>query len=623
MKNNKVFKIKKLFIIVMVLILIHFIAYLCYKLEKVQITSSPLKKSIKVMDSTIQVIKVKQNWRMLVYIGNVLLASLLVLSTGGSIYYWFRIKRISNELMDKNHLLYLLENDLQHVYMVIDLNKNRIKYAPPNIYKFIAEEDFKKIREDLKAHKYLERYIVDKEAYQSFISAFQKAKSGEHNSLYIKIRNKTSDKDIWVNVYFYALEKSDIIISLQDVTQAYEQQAKLKEALEKTQIAEQAKTQFLANISHEMRTPMNAIMGLTEIGIKNAAKMGCTECEQRFRNTEKVSEHLLELINNLLDIEKVSSGKVTLNESAIYLPDLVEDILHIINQRIEDKNQQLLLNVDVMGHPYVIGDELRLKQVIINLLSNANKFTPNQGKITWEMKEEVQDDSYMKLKIVIKDTGIGIEKEDQKKIFNVFEQVGHRYIGAYEGTGLGLPLTKDIVELMQGKIEVESKLGEGSKFTVNVLLKKATKEQYNKDKVLQSSSIECLPKIESEQEEKRILLVDDVDINRMIVEELLSEYPYMIEMATNGKECVEKFEASPEGYYDMILMDVQMPLMNGYEAAKTIRSSNRQDANKVSIIAMSANVYKEDMEEAQKAGMNDYIGKPISFERLITTLQKY
>lgn len=618
MKNDKLFKFKKLLIIV----LIPFIGYLCYKLEKVQITSSPLKKNIKVMDSTTHVIKVKQNWRMLVYTGNVLLASLLVLSTGGSIYYWLRIKRISNELMDKNHLLYLLENDLQHVYMAIDLNKNRIKYAPPNIYKFIEEDDFKKIKEDLRAYKHLDRYIVDKEAYKNFINAFQKAKSGENNSLYIKIRNKISDKDMWVNVYFYVLEKSDIIISLQDVTQAYEQQAKLKEALEKAQIAEQAKTQFLANISHEMRTPMNAIMGLTEIGIKNAAKIGCMECEQRLRNTEKVSEHLLELINNLLDIEKVSSGKVTLNEGVIYLPDLVEDILHIINQRIEDKNQELILNVEVMSHAYVIGDELRLKQVIINLLSNANKFTPNQGKITWEMKEEVQDDLYIKLKIVIKDTGIGIEKEDQKKIFNVFEQVGHRYIGAYEGTGLGLPLTKDIVELMHGKIEVESKLGEGSKFTVNVFLKKAAKEQYNRDKVPQSSSVESLYKIEPEQE-KRILLVDDVDINRMIVEELLSEYPYMIEMATNGKECVEKFEASPEGYYDMILMDVQMPLMNGYEAAKTIRSSSRQDANKVSIIAMSANVYKEDIEEAQESGMNDYIGKPISFERLITTLQKY
>lgn len=622
MKENKLFKFKKIVIIVLILGLINFIGYLWYKLEKVQISKNQLEKNVTVIDHFINVFEVEQNWNMLAHTGNILLASLLVFITGGSIYYWFRFKRISAELMDKNHLLYLLENDLQHVYIVIDLNKNRIKYAPPNIYKFIAEDDFKKIRKDLNQHKNLVQYMIDKGEYESFVNAFRKAKNGENNYVYIKIRNKINDKDMWLNVYFYALEKSDIIISLQDVTQAYEQQARLKEALEKTQIAEQAKTQFLANISHEMRTPMNAIMGLTEIGIKNAVKVGCLECEQRLRNTEKVSEHLLELINNLLDIEKVSSGKVTLNEGVIYLPDLVEDILHIINQRIEDKNQELILNAKVTTHPYVIGDELRLKQVIINLLSNANKFTPNQGKITWEMQTEVQDNTYIKLTIVIKDTGIGMEKEDQKKIFSAFEQVGHRYIGAYEGTGLGLPLTKDIVELMHGKIEVESKLGEGSKFTVNVFLKKATEDQYNRDKLPESSSIEPLNKIEPEQE-KRILLVDDVDINRMIVEELLSEYPYIIETATNGKECVEKFEASSEGYYDMILMDVQMPLMNGYEAAKTIRDSKRKDAGKVIIIAMSANVYKEDIEQAKKVGMNDYISKPISLERLVATLQKY
>lgn len=556
---------------------------------------------------------------MMIYIGNMILAGILILITGGSIYYWIQIKKISRELTDKNHLLYLLENDLQHVYMVIDLNKNRIKYASPNSNRFICDKDFQRIKKDITQHKNLLKYM-ELEAYQTFIEAFQKAKNMEDNCVYIKMKNQLNDRDMWINVYFYALEKHDIIISLQDVTQVYEQQIQLQEALEKTQAAEQTKTQFLANISHEMRTPMNAIIGLTEIGIKSSANKGCTACEQRLRNTERVSRHLLELINDLLDMEKVSSGKVTLNEEVVYLPNLVQDVLQIISQRIKEKNQELILDTDVTTYPYVIGDELRLKQVIINLLSNANKFTPEHGKITWKMQIESLNDDYIKLHIVIEDTGIGIEHKDQEKIFSAFEQVGRRHIGAYEGTGLGLPITKDIVELMGGKIQVQSELGKGSVFAVNVLLKKA--DQCNQAVVSDEHNMASDSKIKTEQV-KRILLVDDVEINRMIVEELLSEYPYHIETATNGLECVEKFETSPKGYYDIILMDIQMPLMNGYEATKRIRCSSHPDAQDVTIIAMSANAYKEDIKQAEKSGMNDYVSKPIYIETLVEKLKKY
>lgn len=597
MKKNKWCNHKRIVFIVLILVLINVIGYLYDIATKVQ---------------------VREDSRM-IYIGNMILAGILVFIVGGSIYYWIQIKKVSKELTDKNYLLYLLENDLQHVYMVIDLNKNRIKYASLNINKFIDDEDFQSIKKDLTQHRRLLEYM-ELEAYETFIQAFQKAKSGEDHCIYIKIKNQVSDKDMWINVYFYALQNHDIIVSLQDVTQIYEQQIQLQDALEKTQAAEQAKIQFLANISHEMRTPMNAIIGLTEIGIKNSVNKGCTTCEQRLRNTEKVSRHLLELINDLLDMEKVSSGKVTLNEEIVHLPTLVGDVLQIISQRIKEKNQELILDGDVTAYPYIIGDELRLKQVIINLLSNANKFTAEQGKIIWKMQVESLDDEYIKLHIVIEDTGIGIENKDQEKIFNAFEQVGYRYIGAYEGTGLGLPITKDIVELMHGDIQVQSKVGEGSTFIVNVLLKKAN--ELDEAIVSKACHLSSTSKGNVEQV-KRILLVDDVEINRMIVEELLSEYPYHMEMASNGEECVEKFERSSKGYYDIILMDIQMPLMNGYEATQKIRSSKHPDAKDVIIIAMSANAYKEDIKQAEKSGMNDYISKPIYIETLVDKLKKY
>lgn len=617
MRKNKFFNAKRILFIVLILGLINVMGYIL--INTFTIKENWSEKFIELEVNKQLSYKQKFIWSTLIYKGNMILAGVLIFIIGGSVYYWIRIKKMSGELTDKNHLLYLMENDLQHVYMVIDLNKNRIKYASANINRFIHDDDFQKIKKDLTQHEHLLQYM-ELEAYQTFIQAVQTAKAGQNHSVYIKMKNQVSNKDMWINVYVYALEKHDVIISLQDVTQVYEQQVQLKDALEKTQVAEQTKTQFLANISHEMRTPMNAIIGLTEIGIKNSVNKGCVGCEQRLRNTERVSRHLLELINDLLDMEKVSSGKVTLNEEIVHLPNLVQDVLQIINQRINEKNQELVLDINVAAYPYIIGDELRLKQVIINLLSNANKFTPEQGKITWEMQIESLNDEYIKLYIIVEDTGIGIESKDQEKIFSAFEQVGHRHIGAYEGTGLGLPITKDIVELMDGEIQVQSEVGKGSVFVVNVLLKKA--DQCGQTVVSDKRHVASTSKIKTEQV-KRILLVDDVEINRMIVEELLSEYPYHIEMATNGMECVEKFEASPAGYYDIILMDIQMPLMNGYEATERIRCSSHFDAKDVIIIAMSANAYKEDIKQAEKSGMNDYISKPIYIETLVEKLKKY
>lgn len=544
----------------------------------------------------------------------------LVGMTLGGIFCWKKIRQMSKELMDKNQLLDLLEKDLQHVSIVIDVQKYKIKYAPSNVDYFIEQADFEQIKKDLKASAILLKYL-EEEAYQELLKGFYKAQQGEQHAFYIKAKNQIQDENKWFQVSFNNLDEKNIIVFLQDVTGVYQQKVQLKRALQQAQIAQQAKTQFLANISHEMRTPMNAIIGLTEIGIKNATKKGCSDCEQKLRNVEKVSGHLLELINNLLDMEKISSGKATLNETVFYLPNLVEDIVQMMGQRLKEKQQAFILQMDESIERYVKGDELRLKQVIINLLSNANKFTLEEGKITWEM-EAISKSEGIELKMTIQDTGIGIEKKDQHKIFNAFEQVGQRYIGAYEGTGLGLPITKEIVELMNGKLELESELGVGSRFKVSVLLKKAEESsklpceasQENRQHIISDERIE---------KKKRILLVDDVQLNRMIVEELLSEYPYSIETATNGLECLEKFKVSSEGYYDIILMDIQMPLLNGYEATQAIRKLKHPDAHKVAIIAMSANAYEEDREQAEKSGMNDYISKPISFEKLITMLRRY
>ena len=396
-------------------------------------------------------------------------------------------------------------------------------------------------------------------------------------------------------------------------------------ALEKAQAANQAKSYFLSNMSHEIRTPINAIVGMTMIG-KSASDT--EKKDYAFGKIENASSHLLGIINDILDMSKIEANKFELSQTKFDFEKMLQKVFNIIDFRVNEKTQRLVVNLDSNIPKKLVGDDQRLAQVITNLLSNAVKFTPERGIITTDFHFAGEENGLCTIKIMVRDTGIGISPEQQRRLFTSFEQAESSTSRKFGGTGLGLAISKRIVELMNGEIWVNSELGQGSTFTFTVKLGSAPKED--------APSIPARPEEQGPAGAEpgaspdngacaqtpsfqgyRLLLAEDMEINREIVQTLLEPTQIEIDCAANGAEAVQLFSASPERY-DMIFMDIQMPEMDGYEATQRIRALHTPKAADIPIIAMTANVFKEDIDRCLESGMNVHIGKPIDFSELLT-----
>lgn len=396
----------------------------------------------------------------------------------------------------------------------------------------------------------------------------------------------------------------------------------IMEAKERTEQASRAKSNFLANMSHEIRTPLNAIIGMTHIAKESQAPARKDYCLDK---VETASVHLLGIINDILDMSKIEEDKFELSCTEFNFSAMIQKIVSIFEFRLGEKKQKLDVYQDSSVPSTLITDEQRLAQVITNLISNSIKFTPEGGNITLSVRrlEEPlpQDDKFCTLEITVTDTGIGIPVEQQSKLFNSFVQVDSSIARKFGGTGLGLAISKKIVELMQGKIQIKSEENKGASFIFTV--RAEIPETF--------ASSEKIPAGEPVSEKqpdyygKRILLAEDVEINREIVITVLEPMGIEIIEAEDGKKAYNLFCADP-GSFDLIFMDIHMPGIDGYEAAKLIRAFEAEHPvrlNGVPIVAMTANVFKEDIERCLSAGMNDHIGKPLAFDALITILKKY
>lgn len=383
----------------------------------------------------------------------------------------------------------------------------------------------------------------------------------------------------------------------------------VKVALKEAKAADKAKSIFLANVSHEIRTPINAVMGMSEVGLNDYK----TDKEkERYRVILKSSKYLLKIVNDILDMSKMEYKNIVLENEKMSLKEVAAAAEFFIRKHVSDRKQVLTVNLDSSLEEFYIGDTIRLTQVIVNLLSNASKFTKQNGSLTLDIKKLKSYNNEDVVEVSITDTGIGIPSNKINKLFEPFYQIRSSGM-SYLGTGLGLPICKNIVETMGGSIKVRSEVGEGSSFTFSVNLKKINDIIDEKDeKPTKDKSLKGL----------NILLVDDVEINRIIVMELLNDKETNIIEAENGQEAMDIFNKSKLGYFDVILMDVQMPEIDGNEATKLIRNLDRSDAKSVKIIGMSANAFKEDIRLSKECGMNDYIMKPLEIDKLIKLLRE-
>lgn len=551
------------------------------------------------------------------------------------------------------------------------------------------------------------------------------------------------DEDGTINSVVFALQKIDA-----EKQRELQTKKALQEAYEAAQMANEAKTTFLSNMSHDIRTPMNAIVGMTAIAasnIDNPEKV--SDCLKKITSSSKL---LLGLINEVLDMSKIESGKVDLFEEEFQLSDLIDSLISINQPLIKEKNHTLIVKINNVVHENVIGDITRLQQVFTNILSNAVKYTPNNGKIEITLSEKDNNEEAVGwYEIVFKDNGIGMSEEFQKNLFEPFTRAKDKRIVNIQGTGLGMPITKNIINMMNGNVTVQSRINEGTTVTISFALRLQQKEedQYEEfiglpvlvvdDDVISCESVcdilnslsmssewvtsgrEAVQKIAERHERqddyyavivdwkmpdmngvettkeirrrvgqdipiivisaydwsdieqeardaginaflgkplfksrivglfsglvenkhkapqnmkeelkeydfsgKRILLAEDNEINREIAVEILSMAGFTTETAENGKLCVEMFTDKEQGYYDIILMDIQMPEMDGYEAAKNIRALSHPDAKTIPIIAMTANAFTSDVRDALNSGMNGHISKPIDVNRLIKVLNE-
>ena len=421
--------------------------------------------------------------------------------------------------------------------------------------------------------------------------------------IYVKMEGKSLLEDDSVLLAFRNIDEM--------VRREQERKKIVEQALEQAERASRAKTEFLNNMSHDIRTPMNAIIGFTSLAVSHIDR---TELVKDYLDKIMTSsKHLLNLINDVLDMSRIESGKVKIREEQINLFEILRDLRTIVQANLKEKQLTFHMDMQDVKNETILCDRLRLNQVLLNLLSNAIKYTKPGGEIRFRIIQmSAALGGYASYRFVIKDTGIGMSKEFLERLFEPFEREQTATVSGIQGTGLGLAITKNIVEMMGGTIEVESEAGKGTEFTVNFHLRIADMPEQTEAEAEPAEDLFV---------GKKILLAEDNVLNQEIAKAVLEEAGFTVDIVDDGSEALKKVEEMPADAYDLILMDIQMPVMDGYEASRRIRALSDRERAAIPIVAMTANAFEEDRQQALDAGMDAHIAKPIDIEKMMETLK--
>ena len=515
-----------------------------------------------------------------------------------------KLKLKDNELFARDELFSKLSINVDDVFLMVNAKNLRVEYVSPNIEKLtgIPEQN---VLNDIHELEHLIRmdesvYILDQ------LSEVLPGEQREWDREYI--HQKTGEK-LWFRVVVFCTDiqgEKKYILDLSDRTKDKKINQKLEDAVHTAENANRAKTTFLNNMSHDIRTPMNAIIGFTNIALKQEPKPEVRNCLNKISNS---SEHLLTLINDVLDISRIESGKVKFVPIPVDIRTVADTVLGIMQGFLHNRSIEFRTNLAIPETPYVLADAVRIREVLVNILGNAVKFTEDGGSIEFDTSYHPgEDDRHMMVRYRVADTGVGMTEEFTEHIFDEFSQEESSARTQYKGTGLGMTITKRYVDLMNGTICVESEKGRGSTFIVEIPLELTDGENVQKQE---------LPMAKADLSGVKVLLAEDNELNAEIAIVQLEELGIQVTRAADGKEAVKIFEENSPETFDLIFMDVMMPEMNGYEATAAIRAiKKRPDARRIPIIAMTANAFAEDVQASLDAGMNGHIAKPIVMDEV-------
>ena len=408
-------------------------------------------------------------------------------------------------------------------------------------------------------------------------------------------------------------EGAKIYVGVRDITLIEEERTeynrKLMSALAQAEEANKGKSYFLFNMSHDIRTPLNAIIGYSELAKNHLDEKEVLD--DYIYKIQTCGRQLLGLIGDVLDMAKIESGNLEISEKPCLCQDLMSDIMISVNESAKKKGLEFEASGNAC-HSTILCDKVKVQKILLNILSNAVKYTPKGGKISLSVQEKIREDEGLSdFTFVVKDNGIGISKEFLPYIFNSFSRERNATISGVSGTGLGMTITKRLVDAMGGKIEVESQQNMGTTVTVSITFSRLVGLEEKREEVIPDAFLKDI----------RVLLVEDNEINGEIASEMLRELKVNVDLVTNGKECIDALLEKDAGYYDLVLMDIQMPVMDGYEATRIIRRFSDKDKRLIPVIAMTANAFEEDKQKAFQSGMNGHLAKPVEMRHLIQALK--